>query len=385
MKVLVAHNRYRSNLPSGENTVVDDDIAALRAEGVEVLPLMEESDKIPCLGPAAKLGVASGPVYNPDGVRRMRTMLAVHQPDVVHIHNVFPLLSPWVVRAAHNADVPVVQTVHNFRRDCVAGTFFRDGGICTDCSGRRWATPAIRYGCYRGSRMQTLPMVIGRAIHESTWRSIDRFLVLTAFHAEYLATLGVPEDRIVVRPTSVPDPGDIDPPGNDVLFVGRLDAEKGVALLLDAWERRPRDSRRLVIAGDGPLAEFVRTRAHRNPSITYVGRLAPHEVEAAMKSAAVVALPSVWLEGLPRVAVEAMARGRALIVVGHGGLASVVDSACGWVLPPDVPAWAAALGDLDDSELGRRGVGARSRFEARFERSITTALLLRAYGEVTAA
>jgi glycosyltransferase involved in cell wall biosynthesis len=385
VKVLVAHNRYRSALPSGENAVVDDDIEALRAAGVDVVTLMEESDDIPNLGPAAKLGVASGPVYNPAGVRRMRIMLGLHRPDVVHIHNVFPLLSPWVVRAAHDADLPVVQTVHNFRRDCVAGTFFRDGKICTDCAGHRLAMPALRHGCYRGSRLQTLPMVVGRAMHESTWRSIDRFLVLTTFHAEHLAALGVPEGRIVVRPTSAPDPGEITPPGNDVLFVGRLDAEKGVELLLDAWERRPRDSRRLVVAGDGPLAELVRTRAHRDPSITFAGRLALDEVAAAMESAAVVALPSVWLEGFPRVAVEAMARGRALLVVGHGGLASVVDAGCGWLLPPDVPAWAEALGRLDDSELRSRGAGARSRFEARFERSITTGQLLRTYGEVTAA
>jgi len=385
MKILVAHNRYRSTLPSGENRVVDDDIAAMRAEGVEVVPLIEESDSIPSLGPAAKLGVATGPVYNPAGVRRMRTLLEVHKPDVVHIHNVFPLLSPWVVRAARDADVPVVQTVHNFRRDCVAGTFFRDGQICTDCSGRRWATPALRHGCYRESRLQTLSMVIGRATHDSTWRSIDRFLVLTAFHAEHLAAVGVPEGRIVIRPTSADDPGQVSTPGQDVLFAGRLDAEKGVELLLDAWALRPSDGRRLIIAGDGPLAELVGARARVDSSIRYVGLLTPEEVSVAMESAGVVALPSTWLEGLPYVAIQAMARGRALLVVGHGGLASVVDSASGWLLPPEASAWADALAHLDDREVQLRGAGARSCFEARYERTITTAQLLRTYIDVVAA
>ena len=357
----------------------------MRAEGVEVVPLIEESDSIPSLGPAAKLGVATGPVYNPAGVRRMRTLLEVHKPDVVHIHNVFPLLSPWVVRAARDADVPVVQTVHNFRRDCVAGTFFRDGQICTDCSGRRWATPALRHGCYRESRLQTLSMVIGRAAHDSTWRSIDRFLVLTAFHAEHLAAVGVPEGRIVIRPTSADDPGQVSTPGQDVLFAGRLDAEKGVELLLDAWAWRPSDGRRLVIAGDGPLAELVEARADQDSTIRHLGLLTPDEVSVAMESAGVVALPSVWLEGLPHVAVQAMARGRALLVVGHGGLASVVDDSSGWLLPPDVPAWAQAIAQLDDRELRLRGAGARSCFEARYERSITTAQLLRTYAEVIAA
>ena len=96
MKVLVAHNRYRSALPSGENAVVEDDISALRSAGVEVLPLIADSDSIPGLGIGGKLGVASGPIFNPAGVARMQRMLSVHRPDVVHVHNVFPLLSPWI-------------------------------------------------------------------------------------------------------------------------------------------------------------------------------------------------------------------------------------------------------------------------------------------------
>jgi len=384
VKIVVAHNRYRSALPSGENVVVDDDIHVLRDAGVDVVPLIEESDDIPTLGLGGRLGVATGPVFNAAGVGRMRRLLAVHHPDLVHVHNVFPLLSPWIVRAAHEAGVPVVQTVHNFRQDCVAGTYFRDGAVCTDCVGRRLAMPALRHGCYRGSRVQTLPMVVGRALHQSTWRSVDRFLVLTEFHAEHLQTLGVPADRIVVRPTSVPDPGAITRPGNDILFVGRLDAEKGVELLLDAWALREPDGRRLVVAGDGPLAGLARERARADSTIRYRGRLTADEVAEAMEQAAAVALPSVWLEGLPRVAVEAMARGRAVLAVDHGGLATIVDDACGWLVPADVAAWARALGSLSDLDLRRRGAGARAVYECRFDQAVTTRLLLSTYDEVLA-
>jgi glycosyltransferase involved in cell wall biosynthesis len=384
VKVLVAHNRYRSALPSGENAVVDDDITVLRGAGVEVVPLIEESDGIPALSLRGKLGVAAGPVFNPFGVGRMRRMLAVHSPDVVHVHNVFPLLSPWIVREAHEAGVPVVQTVHNFRQDCVAGTYFRDGQVCTDCSGRRVALPALQHGCYRGSRVQTLPMVVGRAAHLSSWRSVDRFLVLTPFHAAHLESLGVPADRIVIRPTSAPDPGAVSKPGRNVLFVGRLDPEKGLELLLDAWAQRSPDDRRLVIAGDGPLATFVRERAAGDDSIDYRGQLSPGDVAAEMERAAAVALPSVWLEGLPRVAVEAMARGRAVLAVDHGGLATVVDGTSGWLLPPDVGSWAETLGNLADLDVRRRGAGARSAFETRFNQVVTTRQLLTTYDEVLA-
>ena len=384
MKVLVAHNRYRSGLPSGENSVVDDDIDLLRRSGVDVVPLIEESDSIADLGLRGKLGVAAGPVFNPAGVGRMRAMLATQRPDVVHVHNVFPLLSPWIVREAHEAGVPVVQTVHNFRQDCVSGTYFRDGQVCTDCTGHRLATPALRHGCYRGSRLQTLPMIVGRSTHRSTWRSVDRFLVLTAFHAAYLESLGIPADRIVVRPTSAPDPGVVGAPGRDVLFVGRLDAEKGVELLLDAWSKREPDSRRLVVVGDGPLAGLVSERATADPSIEYRGLLCSAEVATEMKAAGAVALPSVWLEGLPRVAIEAMAHGRPVLAVDHGGLSTVIDSESGWLLPADAGAWAAALGDLAELDVRRRGAGARRTYQARFNQAVTTGQLLATYEDVLA-
>jgi len=384
MKVLVAHNRYRSALPSGENAVVEDDISALRSAGVEVLPLIADSDSIPGLGIGGKLGVASGPIFNPAGVARMQRMLSVHRPDVVHVHNVFPLLSPWILRAAHSAGVPVVQTIHNFRQDCVAGTYFRRGTVCTDCVGHRLATPALRHGCYRDSRVQSLPMVLGRSAHKSTWRLVERFLVLTPFHARWLGAQGVPEGRIVVRPTSVPDPGSSRRPGRDVLFAGRLDAEKGIELLLDAWALRNPDGRRLLIAGDGPLSANIRARSEGDPSITFIGPLAPAQVAVAMESAGVIAVPSLWLEGLPRVAVEAMAHGRALLAANQGGLGAVVDSSCGWLVEPSVQAWAEALSAIDDKALVQRGAGARTAFLHRFERTVSTRQLLETYSDVIA-
>ncbi|MCX6418521.1 MAG: glycosyltransferase [Actinobacteria bacterium] len=159
------------------------------------------------------------------GVREFTELLESEKPDVVHIHNVYPLISPWVIRTAHKAGIPIVMTVHNFRLDCVAGTYLRDGKVCTDCTSTSFAMPAITHGCYRGSSIQSVPMVMSRSIHRSTWQLVDRFIALTGFHQEFLVRMGIAPDRIVVRPTSVTDPGAGTAPGKDVLFVGRLGAE----------------------------------------------------------------------------------------------------------------------------------------------------------------
>lgn len=385
MKVLVAHNRYRSDMPSGENIVVDAEIASLRAAGVDVVPMITESDSVSLRSPAGLAAAALGPVYAPGGVPRFRELLTTERPDVVHLHNVYPLLSPWVVRTAHHHGVPVVQTVHNFRHDCVAGSYFRNGAICTECAGRAFASPAIAHGCYRGSHAQSVPMAVGRSVHRSTWRSVERFLALTPFHAEFLRSLGVPPERIVVRPTSAPDPGEPAPPtSKDVLFAGRLDEQKGIRLLLDAWRTREHPSGGMLrIVGDGPLRELVEDAASRDASVVAYGRVEADAVADRIRAAGAVIIPSTWFEGLPRVLVEALSHGRTVAVSDIGGLGAVVDDRIGWRFAPTVQGVRAGLDALATGDLRARGLAARETYLASYAPDVTTHALLAVYDDVS--
>ena len=100
MKVLVCHNRYRSKFPSGENRYVDDEIALLRGAGIDVVPMIEESDSFANGSRLKMANAAPGYLYSPTGVRGFRNLLRQESPDVVHLHNVFPLISPHVIRVA---------------------------------------------------------------------------------------------------------------------------------------------------------------------------------------------------------------------------------------------------------------------------------------------
>ncbi len=158
MKIVVAHNRYSSAQPSGENIIVDAEIAQLRAAGVEVLPFLRSSDEIGELPASQKLLLPLGPIYAGRAQRELTALIRGHRPDVLHLHNPYPLISPWIVRTAHAHGLPVVQTVHNYRQVCVNGVYFRDGHICQDCKGRALPLPAVRHACYRGSTAQSLVM-----------------------------------------------------------------------------------------------------------------------------------------------------------------------------------------------------------------------------------
>lgn len=387
MKVVVAHNRYREAQPSGENTIVDLEIAQLAAAGVEVLPLLRSSDEIPTLPTTAKALLPISPIYAPQAQRELSRLIVEHRPDVLHLHNPYPLLSPWVVRTAHRYGVPVVQTVHNYRQVCSSGVYFRDGQICHDCRGRALGVPAIVHRCYRGSRAQSAVMATTLAVHRPTWRSVDRYIALTSAVADHLRDYGIPADRIVVKPNAVPDPGTPAPLGDGFLFLGRLSPEKGLGLLLDAWRRHPEGSLGpLRIAGDGELRPLAEAAAAERSDVVFLGPLARDAVRAAVRAAAVVLAVSTWHDVLPTVVLEALASGRPVLGTALGGIPYLVGmddpaGAAGWIVPADPAALAAAL------PAARAGAGAlapvaRSRYERMFHPDVVTKQLLDVYADL---
>lgn len=383
MKVVVAHNRYSSAQPSGENAVVAAEIEQLGGAGVQVVPFLRSSDEIPAQLPvAARAALAISPTYAAKAQRELRALLAEQRPDVLHLHNPYPLLSPWVIRTAHAAGVPVVHTLHNFRQTCANGLFFRDGHDCHDCVGRVVPTPAVWHACYRGSRAQSAVMAATLALHRGTWRGLDRVLALTPAMAQHAHALGVPAQRVVVRPNAVADPGPPSGPGAGFLFAGRLSPEKGVGLLLDAWARHPVGALgTLRLAGDGPLAELVRARAADRSDVEFLGHLSRAEIGAAMRRSAVVVVPSSWDEVCPTVAIEALAHGRPVLGTVRGGLPWLIGPA-GWTVADSVEALAAVLPTARAQAPGLAAT-ARHAYETRFTPQIAVRTLLDVYRSVT--
>lgn len=389
MKVVIAHNRYVSSQPSGENTVVDGESRLLAEAGVEVLPFLRSSDEIPGLPASEKTLLPVSPIYARRAQRELATLLRAERPHVLHLHNPYPLLSPWVIRTAHAHRVPVVHTVHNFRQVCVAGTYFRDGHPCHDCRGRAYPLPAVRHACYRGSRAQSLVMATTLAAHRGTWHSVDRFIALTTAMAGHLRDYGIPDARVTVKPNSVPDPGRHTVTGSGFLYVGRLSEEKGLRLLLDAWRRLPAGSHGalggLTIVGDGPLRDHVTGVAASRPDIRFLGRQDGPRVREAMRSAAALVTPSTWDEVCPMVVIEALSEARPVLVTAKGGLPYLVGASsarpAGWVSDPTVDALAATLHRAGQEAASLTEV-ARQRYETTFSPDVVTSQLLAIYRDV---
>ncbi|GAA2352123.1 glycosyl transferase [Catellatospora methionotrophica] len=378
MKVVVAHNRYRSELPSGENVIVDLEIAQLEAAGVTVLPFLRSSDDIPSLSAAQKVLLPISPIWAPSAQKDLARLLREQRPDVLHLHNPYPLLSPWVVRTAHAHGVPVVQTVHNYRQVCAPGLYFRDGHACHECRGRAFALPAIKHKCYRGSTAQSAIMATTLAVHRSTWRSVDRYIALTAAIADHLRDYGITDGQITVKPNAVEDPGPPPAAGDGLLFAARLSPEKGLGLLLDAWRRHPDGALgRLRIAGDGELRPLAEQVAAERADVEYLGPLDRMGVRAVLRTSAMIAVPSTWHDVLPTAIIEALANGRPVIGTNLGGIPYLIDNA-GFAVPPTVDDWAAALPDALKAAPTLTDV-ARHRYLTTFHPDVVTGQLLAVY------
>ena len=308
MKVLMVHNRYQQR--GGEDAVVEAEVRLLAAKGIDVVRFDVDNDSIH--GLVSKIQVSAGQFGLPTREKNeIRAALAQFCPDVVHVHNWFPTLSPSVFELCRDAHVPVVHTLHNYRLLCAKATLYREGRVCEDCLGTRFRTPGIVHSCYRDSMIGSAVVTAGMLAHWwlGTWtRSVDRFVALSEFSRRKLIEGGLPENKIVVKPNFVdPDPGVGLGDGGYLLYAGRLTEEKGLRVLLDCWRSCP-ELPMLKIAGIGPLQEEV-SGAATTANVKWVGGKSSEEVLELMRNASALICPSLWYEGMPRVVIESLAVG----------------------------------------------------------------------------
>lgn len=323
MKILLVHNRYR--IAGGEDTVLGAEKSMLEERGHDVTLLEDDNAEISgALGPL-KTGV--GAIYSRHGKRRVAVELARVHPDVMHVHNFFPLFSPAIYSAARKAGVAVVQTLHNYRLTCPNALFFRDGHVCEECLGAAVPLPGVIHGCYRGSRLATAPVAAMLAVHRAlgTWREgVDAYIALTEFSRQKFVASGLPADRIFVKPNFVhPAPPVGNGEGGYALFVGRLSEEKGISTLLAAWKQLAAEIP-LKIIGDGPLANTVKSATDKTPAMEWLGRVSREQVGTLMRRARLLIFPSIWYEGFPMSIVEAFAVGLPVVASNLGGMSTLV-------------------------------------------------------------
>jgi glycosyltransferase involved in cell wall biosynthesis len=368
MRIAVVHSRYLTGDVSGENRVVADEVALLEAAGHEVATFTPSARV-----EAGSLALARDAIWSAASVKHVRRLVDELEPDVVHVHSLYPALSPAVLRIR----APVVMTLHNARLLCLPATLLRQGAHCEACVGKiPWR--GVAYACYRGSRPASAALAVSLTLHRAvrTFDGVALFLAVSEFVRDKHLEAGFEPDRIRVKPNFVQPTRRRTGPGGPFVVLGRLTREKGLDALLRAWGEA-----RLEIAGEGDERSALERIAPS--SVRFRGAIAATDVPDLLAGARALLIPS-RSEGLPRVVVEAFAAGVPVIASRVGGLPELVEHGANGLLVDldDEAGWRGAVERLaDDAESIRLGAGAFETWGKRHSPESGLAHLERAYAD----
>jgi glycosyltransferase involved in cell wall biosynthesis len=322
MKILLVHNTYQKS--GGEDAVFQNEGDLLKQHGNTVIHETKDNEEIN--GVVQKVKTALNTIYSVRARKAFSHRLKRERPDIIHIHNFFPLFTPAIFYAAKALRIPTVFTLHNYRIICPTAVLMHQGKINERSikSGPFWTIP---HKVYKDSIFGTFALASMILFHKviGTWKNqVDCFVVLTEFAKNKFIEAGIPADKIKVKPNFIPDPHNketaIDKKGGYAIYAGRLSTEKGVSTLLKSWESIDYP---LKIVGDGPLMEEV--VAAQNPNIEILGFQQNEDVQRLIQHADFLIMPSEWYEGFPMTLLESFANSTPALVSDIGSLAEIVE------------------------------------------------------------
>jgi len=388
MKIVLVHNKYKQ--PGGEDVVFDQERQLLEHYGHEGQVYCRSNWDVDQFRGVQKLVLLKDSVWSGDTYKEFGELLRREKPDVVHVHNTWVMISPSIYWACHDAGIPVVQTFHNYRLLCPAGTFFREGKTCEECLDHgQWRS--VLHGCYRQSRAVTAAKAFMLAAHrfKRTWTDcIDCYIALSEFSRGQFLRGGLPAEKIYVKPNFVsPDPGVCVDKGNYAVFIGRLSPEKRVSTILNAWGQL--DKRiELVVIGGGPEASQLEKHASHLTQVHFKGYLPRAEALGYMSRARLLIFSSEWYENFPVTIAEAFACGVPVVCSRLGAMQEIVEDARTGLhfVPGDATDLAVKVSWAwnHPERLAQMGREARWEFETRYTAEKNYPQLMKIYEDAIA-
>ena len=372
MKILAIHNFHRTGRPSGDDQVFKAETALLEAHGNEVIRYTVCNDDFDNAGAFGKLRNAFGMLWSGKNYRAVKQIIREKQPDVIHIHNFFPLLSPSVIYAAKRSGVPVVATLHDTRFICPCATSIRGTTLCNLCGDGHYLR-MCKYRCFKGSGFQSFIVAMVFKYHRirrSFYRQIDRYICLNDNQIKLLTDIGFDEKKIVKKYNFVKgaEAGTTvkteNLPPRYAVYYGRIGEEKGIRFLMKAWNDLDVP---LVVMGTGPLADEFKRWADTKDNVHFLGYTEHDRCLNIVKGAEFVVFPSVCYEGCSMVQIEAMSLGKAIVATDLGfSQESIKDGYNGMKFPlGDEKAFEDKVRELWDTPEKCVSMGSNAREEYR--------------------
>ncbi len=350
MRILQIHNKYLEK--GGEDTVVANERQLLQTHGHAVE--LCEFDNLDLEG-LSKFKLLQKTLFNRASYQKVVAHIEAFKPDVVHIHNVYYDASAAIFWAIKRKNVPAVMTIHNYRLGCIQGLLFRDNAVCSLCLDKKTAYYGLKYRCFKDSFIKSLQLTLVNTINQWTIRyanPIKTYIFLAEFTKQMLAPVlklkdtegvsnfgfgmsgvgkslpksDIPNPKLpcaVLKSNYVNDFG-FSPQSerdNFYLFVGRLNEQKGVKLLVETFKT---NGKRLEIIGSGPLDEYVKAAAQTHPNIHCLGYLKGDAIIEKLKKTTALIVPSLTYEGQPMTILEAFSTGTPVLAANTKNLDTLI-------------------------------------------------------------
>ncbi len=306
MKLLIIHNIYQTKNIGGEDIVYKNELESLQNKlGKENILFFEVSNDN-----MSKVKLMFTIWFNKKYYKKIRDIVEKNNIDLVHVHNFYPLLTPSIFKASKDARAKVVHTLHNYRLWCISGIFYRDGyGICELCTKSKFSLQGVLNKCIRKSLVQSLSVQLSFWYYRATrvFDNIDYFFVLTQFQKEKVNSLGIGENKLILKPNSFKMSFSMHKNKKNYIYVGRLEESKGIYELLKVWERLDKKFI-LTIIGGGDIEEGLRTE-YKQKNIIFKGKCSREETLENISKSKYLIQPSLLYETFGLTIIEAMSCG----------------------------------------------------------------------------
>ncbi|MBR1472115.1 MAG: glycosyltransferase family 4 protein [Lachnospiraceae bacterium] len=330
--ILIVHNKYR--IPGGEDVVAENEARLLAEHGHRVIRYTRDNAEIKRRSRFSKLLLPFEMQFSLRTYHDVRALIRREGVDIVHVHNTLHLVSPSVFYAAAAEKVPVVQTVHNFRMLCPAGTFYRRGHVCEDCAAKGLHC-SLQHACYRNDCLQTAAVAFMVWLHRLTGicRNVH-FICLTEFNKEKLMKLNrhrkvIDPGKVYVKPNFTLEPEKREvltkslPKKPYYVVIGRLEKLKGSDLIAKAFAR---NRKHVVFIGQGEMEGALCCYISRNhlQKVELAGQLSHEEAMRILANAEALITASQWYETFGMTVIEAYARKVPVIALDFGNIGDLV-------------------------------------------------------------
>lgn len=390
MKLLLIHNSHRSGSSSGDDVVFKKESKLLEQYGHKVIKINPSNDEFDKQSSLRKIFTILQVPWSFTYYKKIKRLLIQEKPDIIHLHSFFPFISPSIFYAACSEDVPIIQTLHDFRYLCPMAFMMRKGKICDECKDGGYFQ-SITYGCFKGSKLQSIPIAFMLKLHwylNTFKKKIDGYICLTESQRKIYLDAGFGDQKLFLKPNFVDDTFEQETyrDGEYAVFIGRLGEEKGLRTLISAWKNLPDIP--LKIVGDGPDARTFKSLVDdltiRN--IEFLGYKPYLECRKILYNARFLVMPSIWYETFGLTIIEAFSHCKPVITSNLGAMADLVkDKVTGLLFTP------MSTNELAEKvrwlwnhpeECKRMGQNARKEYEEKYTPEKNYEMLMRIYKKV---